>query len=280
MVVLGLNRYAIVNQPGDVLGGILQFTDSFGFSEVDVPVSAQVASLAGLWVGNASVNQVANYLKIYQTDSSGNPIISSNGNYVVTGINTNLGAVAQPYPMRLILHNDGVNAFLLQRVYVGMNLNSNLTVATTEAALDPAQLGTARRISTIALPWSAANAPMPFGGQLVEGGVLSTTNVLAYNDQSTNPFLHTFHPDHDNLDALFSTELPQGSESYQVTRVITLNVTPPGNDFASLTTANQTLSGIYGEAITMGGLQGATLTFNIAGVFALNRISTIPVLTQ
>ena len=68
-----------------------------------------------------------------------------------------------------------------------MNLNSNLTVATTEAALDPAQLGTARRISTIALPWSAANAPMPFGGQLVEGGVLSTTNVLAYNDQSTTP---------------------------------------------------------------------------------------------
>ena len=101
------------DQPGDVLGGILQFTDSFGFSEVDVPVSAQVASLAGLWVGNASVNQVANYSEIYQTDSSGNPIISSNGNYVVTGINTNLGAVAQPYPMRLILHNDGVNAFLL-----------------------------------------------------------------------------------------------------------------------------------------------------------------------
>lgn len=281
VVVLGLNRYAMTNNnPGDLLAGILQFTDSFGFSQVDVPVAAQAASLAGLWVGNASISQVANYLKIYQTDANNNPVISGNGNYIVTGINTNLGAVAQPYPLRLIVHNDGANVVLLQRVYVGLNANSNIVLATTETALNPAQLGTARRISSTTLPGSAANAPWPFTGQLLEGGVLTTTATVAYDDQSTNPFLHTYHPDHDNLDATFANELPQGTESYQITRVITLNVMPPGNDFTSLTSANQTLSGVYSENVTLGGLGGATRNFNIAGAFALNRLSTIPVLTR
>ena len=278
-VVLGLNRYAMTNNnPGDVLAGMLQFTDSAGLSEVDVPVAAQAASLAGLWVGNASVSQVANYLKVYQTDLNNNPVVSSNGNYIVSSINTNLGAVASPYPLRLIVHNDGTTARLLQRVFVGRNVNSNLTVATSESALDPAQLGAARRISSTTLPWSAANTPWTFSGQLAEGGILTTTNTLAYDDQSSNPFLHTYHPDHDNLDATFSTELPQGSESYQITRVITLNVTPPGNDFASLTGANQSLSGSYSESITLGGLGGALRQFNVAGAFSLNRISAIPVL--
>jgi hypothetical protein len=281
VVVLGLNRYALTNNnPGDVLAGILQFTDSFGFSQVNVPVTAQAASLAGLWVGNASISQVANYLKTYQTDGNGNPVISSNGNYVITSINTNLGPVAAPYPLRLIVHYDGTTARLLQRVYAGMNTSSNLVLSTTQATLDPAQLGTARRISSTGLPWSAANAPWPFVGQLAEGGVLATTVTVAYDDQAANPFLHTYHPDHDNLDATFSYELPQGSESYGITRQITLNVTPPGTDFVSLTTANQTLSGVYSETITLGGLAGATRSFNITGGFALTCISTIPVLYQ
>jgi hypothetical protein len=280
-VVLGLNRYAMTNNnPGDLLAGILQFTDSFGFSQVDVPVAAQAASLAGLWVGNASISQVANYLKSYQTDANGNPVISSNGNYIITSINTNLGPVVTPYPLRLIVHYDGTHAVLLQRVYVGLNTRSNLVLSTTQATLDPTQLGTARRISSTGLPWSAANAPWPFAGQLAEGGVLTTTATVAYDDQATNPFLHTYHPDHDNLDATFSNELPQGSESYGITRQITLNVTPPGTDFISLTTANQTLSGVYSETITLGGLGGATRTFNITGGFALTCISTIPALYQ
>ena len=110
--------------------------------------------------------------------------------------------------------------------------------------------------------------------------MLTTTSTVAYDDQSTNPFLHTYHPDHDNLDATFSNELPQGAESYQVTRLITLNVISPGNDFSSLTGASQTLYGVYSETISLGGLGGATRNFNIAGAFALNRISTISTLTQ
>ncbi len=278
-VVLGLNRSAITNPPGSMLAGILQFSDSFNFSEIDVPVSAQAASSAGLWVGNASINQVANYLKIYQTDVNNQPVISSNGNYIITSINTNLGAVAQSYPLRLIIHNDGSNVRLLQRVFYGIGPGSNVVVATTESALDAAHLDSARRISATHLPWSAANAPWLFSGQLVQGGTLTTSAAVAYDDQSTNPFLHTYHPDHDNLNATFSTELPQGSESYQISRQISLSISPPGSDFASLTSASQTLYGTYSEAITLGGLAGATRMFNVSGVFALNRISTIAALT-
>ena len=278
-VVLGLNRYAIANPPGAILAGILQFSDSFNFSEVDVPVSAVAGSEAGLWIGNANVTQVGNYLKIYQTDTNNQPVLSTNGNYVITGINTNLGAVAQAFPLRLIVHNTGSNVFLLQRVFYGLGPGSNAVIATTQSALDPAQLGNARRISATHLPWSAANVPWPFTGQLAQGSTLTTTAVVAYDDQSTNPFLHTYHPDHDNLDATFATELPQGSESYRITRQISLAISPPGNDFASLTSAAQTLYGNYFEAITLAGLGGATRNFNVAGTFALNRISTIATLT-
>jgi hypothetical protein len=280
VVVLGLNRSAITNSPGTLLAGILQFTDNFNFSEIDVPVSAQPTSTAGLWVGNAMVNQVGSYLKIYQTGANNQPVISSNGNYIVTGINTNLGAVAQAFPLRLIVHNDGNNVFLLQRVYYGLGPASNTVVATSEGALDSTQLGSARRISATHLSWSAANTPWPFTGHLSQGGTLTTTTVLAYDDQASNPFLHTYHPDHNNLDATFKIELPQGSESYQVTRQITLNINPPGNDFASLTSASQTMYGTYQEAITLGGLGGATRNFNVAGAFSLNRISTVPTLTR
>jgi hypothetical protein len=110
--------------------------------------------------------------------------------------------------------------------------------------------------------------------------VLTTTVGTAYDDQSSNPFLHTYHPDHDNLDATFQNELAQGYESYGITRQITLNVSPPGNDFNSLTSGAQSLGGYYLETITLSGLGGATRNFYVSGAFALTRISTIPTLNQ
>ncbi len=280
VVVLGINRYQMTSGVGALFAGILQFTDSFNFTEVDVPVSAVQSSSAGLWVGNANVTQVGNYLKNYLLDSNNIPVISSNGNYVVTSINTNLGPVARPFPLRLIVHNNGTNAVLLQRAYYGLSPYTNLMIATSQSLLDPAHLDTARRISAAHLPWTSANNPIPFSGQLVQGGVLTATADLPYDDQASNPFLHTYHPDHDNLDSTFQTQLAQGYESYRITRQITLNVSPPGNDFASLTSAGQSLVGYYAESITVGGLGGASRNFYVSGLFSLNRISPIPTLNQ
>jgi hypothetical protein len=279
-VVFGLNRYAMTNSPGALLASILQFTDSFGFTEVDVPVSATMASTTGLWLGNASVSQVRNYLKLYQRDANNNPVVSSNGNYVISSVNTNFGAVASAYPLRLIVHNDGTNAYLLQRIYYGLDRYTNLIVANLESALDPNQLGSARRISAVHLPWSPTNSPLQFTGQFTQGGILTTVADLAYDDQVSNPFLHTYHPDHDNLDVTFKTQLAQGYESYRVTRNITLNISPPGSDFNSLTGAGSTVSGSYLETIIVAGLGGGTRSFDVSGTFALSRISSIPVLTR
>ena len=280
VVVLGINRYLMTSPPGSLFAGILRFTDSFNFTEVDIPVSAIQSSLAGLWVGNASVSQVQNYLKNYLVDSNGAPVMSPNGNYIVTSINTNLGSVARPFPLRLIVHNDGTNAVLLQRVFYGLSPYTNLMLATSQSLLDQNHLDSARRISAAHLPWTTNNTPLPFNGQLIQGGVLTTTADLPYDDQASNPFLHTYHPDHDNLDATFQTQLAQGYESYRITRQITLNVSPPGNDFGSLTSVGQSLIGYYGEKVTVGGLGGASKDFYVSGTFSLNRISSISTLNQ
>lgn len=279
-MVLGVNRSAMVGSPGALYAGVLRFTDALNLSQADVPVSAQASATTGLWVGQASVTHVGNYLKTYQLDAQNAPVVSSNGNYLVTSLNTNLAAVGQPFPLRLILHNDGTRVTLLQRVFYGLGTSSNLVLATQESALDPQQLSSARRISSADFPWSKANQPWQFSGQLASGASLSVTVPLAYDDQSSNPFLHTFHPDHDNLDATFQNKLPRGAESYEVTRKITLTLSPPGTDFSSLTAAGQTLSGTYVETITILGVGSASRDFQVTGNFTINRISPIATLTR
>ena len=70
-VVIGVNRFALTNTAGSLYAGFLRFTDSLGFSDVDVPVSAISANNAGLWVGHASITQVGSYLKSYATNLDG-----------------------------------------------------------------------------------------------------------------------------------------------------------------------------------------------------------------
>jgi hypothetical protein len=211
-----------------------------------------------------------------------NQLVSSYSNYVVTAINTNLGAVPVAFPLRLIIFDDGTNSSLLQRVYYGYQQGgTNLVVATTENALDPTQLGTARRISAVHMPWTAANQPIPFSGQLDLGGTLTATFYEDYGDQAANPFLHTFHPDHNNLDLTKSPpqELPVGSQSFDISRQITLTVAPNTSNFLSLTAGNTSLAGAYQETVTLTGLGGATRSFSSAGTFSLQRISPIATLT-
>ena len=279
---VGINRSTLPATPGLNYAGMLRFTDSLGFTEVDIPVSAQSANYAGLWLGNAVFSQVASYLKTYQTNADGSMAQNTNGAFVVSSINTNLGPVASSatYPIRLILHNDGTNVNLLQRVFYGSDVNSNTIVATAETALDPAQLGSARRISAVHFPWTPTNQPWLFTGQLGPAGALSTATTIPYDDQANNPFLHTYHPDHDNLDATFQNQQPIGVESYQIDRQISLTIGAPGDDYLSLTQFGQSFSGAYAETWTLTGIGFATRTFNVAGSFTINRISPIPVLTR
>jgi hypothetical protein len=287
-VLLGLNRLAMTQPRGSLLAGVLRFMDAQGRSQVDVPVSATVGSSAGLWVGEAKVSEVAQSLKTYAKSATHPDELaqSTNGSYVVDSVNTNWGTVPRSYPLRLIVHNpqDAGSAVLLQRVFCGMDAHSNAVVARSEASLGVDFARGARRLSATHLPWSKANAGWSFDGRLDTRTNLLTTVQVGYADQASNPFLHTYHPDHDNLAADFKTVLPQGSESYTIRRDVALKIHPPAGDFASLTASTTSLSGEYVETIRLMGLVrggGAedTRQYLVRGVFTLTRLTDIPLLS-
>ncbi len=283
-VVFGLNRAAMSANPGTLFAGILRFTDSLGYSQVDVPVSAKASSTAGLWVGRALATQVGEYLKTYQT--AGSSLAMTNGHYIATATNTSIAPTAKLFPLRLIVHNPGAgsNAVMLRQVFYGPDAFTNLVVATKQDALNQNLLGQCRRVTATHLPWSATNTFWGMSGRLGSASNLTASVMLDYNDQASNPFLHSYHPDHDNLNTTFKTVLVPGMESYSVRRDITLSVTPPANDFASQIAGTQSIEGNYLETITVLGLPRAgntndTRTFEVRGVFTLNRISDVPTLT-
>ncbi len=279
-VVVGLDRAAMGGNPGDLFAGILRLRDSGGMVLFDLAVTAEVDTTTGLWVGNAVVSEVAHYLVDYALGEAGEPQQNPDGSYVIENVDQSFGPVARPFPLRLLVHNNGSgNARLLQRVYHGRNEAGETILARSEAALDYSALDEARRISVAHLPWSEGNSTWPFSGPLDEAAEISVSVTLDYDDQASSPFLHTYHPDHDNLDARFENELPRGVESYDVVRQITLRVQPPGGDFSSVTAGTGTLSGAYEETLILRGRltdSGAhTRTFRTRGGFALNRVSDI-----
>jgi hypothetical protein len=312
-VTLGLNRSQMGGTPGALFAGILRFTDSLGLSQIDVAVSAEKESTAGLWVGSAAASYVSHYLKPfakatnaaefasllsrlqlaegangyhYERDpSSGRVLVfggpeRKTGSYLLDGpIKIDSGTVARPFPLRLIVHNSGSSVKLLQKVYHGVGQGSNTVIATREDLLLPALVGEARRISSVHFPTSAGNIPWDFTGALQPGGSLTVNVPLSYDDQSSNPFLHTYHPDHDNLDAQFTSTQARGAESYGVTRELTLSVTAPENDFDSLTQGTQEVSGNYAELITFQARGAQTRQYSVLGTFTLKRISDIATLT-
>lgn len=312
-VVVGLNRSAMAGPPGTLFAGVLRLTDSLGFSQVDMAVSAERESTAGLWVGKASVSQVSHYLKNYakatnaaemtqvlarlqleegangyhyRRDPNTGYLLAfggpdqKKGAYVLDGpAKVDMGTVAAPFPLRLIVHNDGSLAQLLQKVYHGIGQASNLVLTTRENLLLPTRLAEARRIVAAHLPITG-DSSWPLVGEMRPGQTMLATNRLAYDDHASNPFLHTYHPDHDNLNPAFNATLAGGLESYGVTRVIALTFTAPaGDDFNSLTQGSQAMAGDYDETITLHGLGSQTREYRVRGAFALKRISEIPSLT-
>ena len=285
-IVLGLNRSAMVASAGSLYAGILRLADTGGLSQIDLPITATVANTAGLWVGDAMITQVGQYLKTYQRGADGQPVLApitaGGAPYVATATNTVLNPVVRAFPLRLILHNDYASnkVSLLQRVYFGARAGVT-SVATRENLLDPGTLASARRISAPHLPFNLENTPW-----IQDSGTMSlgSTNVfsvsLDYNDHASNPFLHTFHPDHDNLDPAFRRVNASGEESYTVNRTIALSFTPPADDFISLTAGTGSMAGTYSEVIRFTGRSGQSREFNVYGFFTVNRISSIERLTQ
>ena len=201
-------------------------------------------------------------------------MLSSTGTYLST-LNTNLGAVPAAYPLRLIIQNptNGSPAVLMQRVYAGLDAYTNSIISSGESALNAKFLTQARRISAVHLPWTPTNTLWSFNGALARGSTLSTTVSVDYNDRAANPFVHAYHPDHNNLNATFSTMLARGSQSYDLQRKITLYFQGTADDFASRIGAATALSGTYTETFNVLGLGSNSRSFQSAGTFQLNRMT-------
>lgn len=248
-VTLALDRTAMSGGVGSVFQSVLQVTDSLNLARIDLGVRAEVPSLAGVWVGAAVLTSVDQTI----------------GQSTVEG-----AAAPSMFPIRLILHrSEAGQVTALQQVYVGSIGDSTIGSA-SETMVTSRSEGKVSRFSTASFPPSGGWAS---GGDIGLSGTVSFNVPLDYR-AATNPFVHTYHPDHDNLDARFETALPVGVESPTVTRQVTLTFQPslPGltdNGFGSTT-----LGGSYRETIT--GLRATPIS--VGGTFVIRRVASVPTL--
>ena len=131
------------------------------------------------------------------------------------------------------------------------------------------------------MPRLDTNQPWDVTGNLDAEKPMSVAVGLAYDDQSTNPFLHTYHPDHDNKDAEFKQVLTRGVESYEIVRHLSFKPSSPGEDFDSVTQGGSQVSGTYEEIMELRSQGGESKTFECHGVFVINRmVETGSLVTQ
>ncbi len=264
------------------LDAVLSYSNSIANYVQDFPALLAAYDVA-LAIQFATSTNSDRSLTNYQIDPNSSRIIaqtSTGGHYLSSGplLQTNT-SVPRTFPLRLIVHNDDKGSLrILQRVYLGQGMASNSVVALSQTSLDSTAIASARRISAIHLPYAITNTGWSTTGQLALGQRISFPVSLAYDDQESNPFLHTYHPDHDNLNASFSSPLSVGDESFTIDRLVTLDLTgSTASDFSALTST--ALMGVYREAIALTGKANSQRTFNMTGYFSLNRISPISALT-
>jgi hypothetical protein len=174
-------------------------------------------------------------------------------------------ATAVAFPMRLLLHRAANGTVkLVQQVYLGSD--GSTTTAATAETLFPATLKPTKRLSAAQFPSDFVGTGT---GSLAPTGTLSFTVPLGY-DADTNPFVHRYHPDHDNLDPLFGTKLGDRKESWSVDRAITLTFATSLPGVTDPAWGVSMLGGTYSETVT--GLRATPIS--TAGTFILYRVAT------
>ena len=264
---------------------LLEITDTANNSRLTIPVVAEGMqqtgagapnSRAGLWVGSAEITQVSQ-------PSSSNP--------------TNPLPVASSFQFRILVHVDtNGQAKLLQKVLQMWQPGTYRTnesgikevdqpgrfVLVTDDNLIPNFTGAAlrdeepvaRRFSSAAFGFKSP-IPMTGSGQFGTNGSQFTCNVVLDYDDPLNPFRHVYHPDHDNWDARYAQKLPEGKESFTVTRTVQLQFTASDPDNLAIAGwGDNQLGGVYRETIT--GLHSQPLY--LRGTFRLQQAARVSAL--
>lgn len=252
-VSFGLDRTQLTGNSSAHYASLLRVRDSANFSDVYLPVSAQTATTAGLWLGEVSVNSVTSTV-------AGSP-----------GSTT-----TRPFPLRVLIHVDASGvARLLSQAYVGTLASAgNLPgVTLRETNLLASAKASALRLVSSQMPLDLAIAST--SGTFALGSTLVHGFTVGFNDP-TNPFVHQYHPDHDNRNARGAAYTTPGAESYSITRTCKFTFTTEPPDGSSVSGWGTTIfGGTYTETIT--GLHRLPLT--VGGTFTLRRVSEIAELT-
>jgi hypothetical protein len=241
--------------------------------------SAPTVTLATPSLGAQPASAVA---QVRNGSVTGFTIIAGGSGYAVTPKVTIAAPPAQAgtatpgtFKLRALLHvaDNGVTK-LLSKAYLGplAVAPNDLGIATSQSLLNRSSLASARRISAAHLP---AGRVFPCSGNVASGSSLACSVSLPYNDP-TNPFVHSFHPDHDNKDARFAP-VGEGVESYTVNRAatFTFSSTPPSGGVVAGWGSN-VIGGTYREIIT--GLHSSSIQLD--GTFELRRVSEIGILSE
>ena len=185
-------------------------------------------------------------------------------------------ATASRFKLRTLIHlsDDGV-ASLLPQVFTGLLAVAphDVGICTREGALKQDSLAGAQRYSAAHLP---LDQPITSGsGGVAIGDVLTRNITVPFNDP-TNPFVHAYHPDHDNKDAR-GAPLAAGVEAPNITRSckFTFTAQPPAGSSSAIGWGSSVIGGTYEE--TMTGIYKDPLI--LSGTFELRRVSEIGTLT-
>jgi len=250
-LTFGIDRTAMTGDSNAFYASMLRFTDSAGLYDILLPATARKASLAGLWIGEARVSAVES--KVPGSADTDTP---------------------QGYPLRYLIHVDDAGAArVLSQVFLGKLAGESPQDGITplESNLSTADKAGASRIVAAHLPLDRVLATT---GSFAVGSSLSCTIATPFDDP-VSPFVHQYHPDHDNKSG--STALVSGQESYDISRAVTftLAATPP-EGVSPIGYGGSVIAGTYAEVIS--GLHKDTL--QVAGTFTLHRVSEIGTLTQ
>jgi hypothetical protein len=245
-----------------------------GATNGPIPAALQ----AGLWVGDITVNAVA---ETYNNVTNTTPTYASFDLRFILHVQTNgttrlLREVIQMLQNGTVTNNAAGQSVLSQPGQAVLLTDDRLLPQYTGAALrDGTPVG--RRLSTAAFDFD------PPGGTnfLTMSGAFGNTNTVGCTitltpGTPTNPFLHRYHPDHNNLDKYYAplaTNVPP--EVYTVTRQIQMTFT--ASDPAGLNGTDYgytEIGGRYRETLT--GIHRNPLV--TSGTFHLNRLTDIAVL--
>jgi hypothetical protein len=251
----GIDRSVMSAAEANALyASLLRFTDSANTFDILIPATARKSTLAGLWIGDAVVTAVES-----------KPLADA------------VKPAGGTFPLRYLIHvaDDGT-ARVLSQVFMGPMAAAphDFGLCLSEAGLKADAKAAARRIVATHMPLDLA---LGGSGSFGIGSQLSCTIATPFDDP-TNPFVHQYHPDHDNKSG--QTALVAGQESHSVTRQVTFTFTdtPPGGGSATAW-GSSVIGGTYGEVVS--GLHkdsagvGTGDGLRLSGIFELRRASEL-----